>query len=165
MGGPGWVDGKLCLCVDNFGRAIFVIDSVTYCSAENYFQCQKCVDEHGNKTDEFERVRRSGEGASCWMAGSNVKLRRDWEVVKVKAMYEGNLAKFQQNPNLAAELKATKGPITFDNSTPFWCKWNGRIMELIREELRDPGVRNEEVIQRIRGMMLDYENEHKALLK
>jgi hypothetical protein len=68
-------------------------------------------------------------------------------------MYNGNLAKFQvsilfpvarmhasthvkQNDDLRADLLATKGKVTFDASTAFWCKWNGLIMELIREELR-----------------------------
>jgi hypothetical protein len=30
--------------------------------------------------------------------------------------------------------------------TAFWCLWNGRICELVREELRAPGVRDDEKI-------------------
>jgi len=72
-------------------------------------------------------------------------------------MYEGNLAKFQQNPKLSAELISTQGSITFDNSTAFWCKWNGLIMELIREEIRPENIRNNDKIKNIWGQIESYE--------
>ncbi len=57
---------------------------MTYYSAENYFQATKCVD-----AKEKEKVRNSGCGSDVWAAGARVKLRDDWEIVKVRVMYEG----------------------------------------------------------------------------
>jgi len=166
MGGPGLVDGKVCHSVDNFGYSKFVVDGIEYYSAENYFQCQKCVEDGtGKKTHEFEQVRNSGYGADCWSAGTRVTLRRDWEIVKVRKMYEGNKAKFEQNPEIAKDLLSTKGPITFDNSTAFWCTWNARIMELLREELRQPEERNVAKIKLIWGQIEQYETEQRKQLK
>jgi predicted NAD-dependent protein-ADP-ribosyltransferase YbiA (DUF1768 family) len=35
-----------------------------------------------------------------WAASRNVELRFDWEKVKVRVMYTGNKAKFEQNDDL-----------------------------------------------------------------
>eukprot|EP00026_Physarum_polycephalum_P021232 Phypoly_transcript_24354.p1 GENE.Phypoly_transcript_24354~~Phypoly_transcript_24354.p1 ORF type:complete len:179 (+),score=33.25 Phypoly_transcript_24354:67-537(+) len=155
MGGPGKCGGRMLKCVDNFLPAKFVVNNVAYCSAENYFQAQKCTTK-----EEFEKVRRGGCGADVWMVGSSVKLRNDWEEVKVRVMYEGNKAKFEQNPNLKVELVATQGPITFDNSTAFWCRWNGRICELIREELREE-AKDKDIIKEIWEQITEYEKSQK----
>jgi len=40
-------------------------------------------------------------------AGRRVQLRPDWEAIKKRVMFEVNLAKFTQNPDLAAQLNAT----------------------------------------------------------
>jgi len=74
-------------------------------------------------------------------------------------MYNGSKAKFEQNPDLKEELLATKGNITFNGSTEFWCKWNSRITELIREELRPQNIQNKEKIKLIKDQMKDYEAE------
>jgi len=154
MGGPGLIDGKTVHAVDNFLPSTFEVEGVEYYSAENYFQCQKCL----NK-DEFERVRKSGCGADVWGAGSRVQLRPDWEIIKVRKMYEGNKAKFEQDEKLRQKLLATKGEVTFHGSTAFWCKWNGRIMELIREELREESERDNEKVRHLWGQIEEYEKE------
>jgi len=164
MGGPGEIDGKTVHAVDNFGYAKFVVNGIDYYSAENYFQAQKCVDASGNRSGEFEFVRTSGHGEDVWTAGTSVTLRKDWEVVKVRKMYEGNKAKFEQNPAIAKELLDTKGPVSFNNSTAFWCLWNARIMELLREEMREPGVRDEGKIKTIWAQIEKYENDQKGKL-
>lgn len=38
-----------------------------------------------------------------WSASRNVTLRSDWEKVKVRVMYTGNKAKFEQNEDLKYE--------------------------------------------------------------
>ena len=43
-----------------------------------------------------------------------VKLRPDWEAVKVRVMYDGNRAKFEQHPEKAANLVSSgRGRIHF----------------------------------------------------
>lgn len=41
-----------------------------------------------------------GCGADVWSASRSVTLRPDWEQVKVRVMYNGNKAKFEQNEDL-----------------------------------------------------------------
>ncbi|UJR16448.1 hypothetical protein I4U23_003350 [Adineta vaga] len=135
MGGPADIDGKRHPETDNFLPCKFVIDGITYSSAENYFQCAKTT----NQVDR-DMVLQSGPGTSAWTAGQRITIRDDWESVKVDEMYKGNLAKFQQNEELRnALLSSGNGSIHFTGSTPFWNKWNGLILERIRAELRLQG--------------------------
>ena len=135
MGGPAHIDGEEHPETDNFLPCKFIIDGITYLSAENYFQCAKTT----NQADR-DMVLKSGAGCSAWAAGQNVKIRSDWELVKVDEMYKGNLAKFQQNEDLRNELLSSgTASIRFTGSTSFWNKWNGLILERIRAELRQNG--------------------------
>jgi len=159
MGGPGIIEGRVHAETDNFQAVEFEIDGVTYFSAENYFQCAKCSD-----PSQREKVRNSGTGMDVWQAGSQVRLRKDWEVVKVREMYTGNKAKFQQNPNLAKNLVSSQGKVHFSASSSFWCHWNGLIMELLREELKPASDQNVNVIKEIWGAIEAYEKEQQANL-
>ena len=51
-------------------------------------------------------------------------------------MYAANLAKFQQNEDLRAALLSTGTGAVVAYGFPFWVKWNGVLLERIREELR-----------------------------
>jgi predicted NAD-dependent protein-ADP-ribosyltransferase YbiA (DUF1768 family) len=86
MGGPAKVAGKALFGTDNFYKASFVVEGKEYCSSENYFQCCKAV-----SPEEHEKVRASGPGIGCWEAGNHVKLRKDWDRVRVRVMYKANL--------------------------------------------------------------------------
>eukprot|EP01117_Protostelium_nocturnum_P015884 TRINITY_DN6195_c0_g1_i1.p1 TRINITY_DN6195_c0_g1~~TRINITY_DN6195_c0_g1_i1.p1 ORF type:complete len:185 (-),score=58.69 TRINITY_DN6195_c0_g1_i1:17-571(-) len=156
MGGPGIVEGIEYDEFDNFLHSPFVIRSIEFSSPENYFQCVKCTEE-----EEFEMVRKSGSGYDCWMMGSGVQLRDDWEIVKVREMYHGNRAKFEQNENLKRVLLSTNGNIEFRASAHFWRLWNSRILMLVREELREEKDRNQSIIEDIWNQMREYEEEMK----
>eukprot|EP01098_Paradermamoeba_levis_P014588 TRINITY_DN701_c0_g1_i1.p1 TRINITY_DN701_c0_g1~~TRINITY_DN701_c0_g1_i1.p1 ORF type:complete len:163 (-),score=53.00 TRINITY_DN701_c0_g1_i1:61-549(-) len=161
MGGPGIIDGETVKAVDNFLPSKFVVNGKEFSSAENYFQAQKSTNE-----EEFEKVRLSGPGMGAYEAGRTVKfLRPDWEVVKVRIMYDGNKAKFEQNQDLRNILLATRGPVTFSESSGFWCMWNARIIQLVREELRPEGKRDEDRIKELRSLIEDYEEKKKIELK
>ncbi len=149
MGGPADINGESHPETDNFLPCKFEIDGITYLSAENYFQCAKTT----NDADR-NMVLKSGAGCSAWAAGQRVKIRSDWELVKVDEMYKGNLAKFQQNENLKnALLGSGTGSVRFTGSTPFWNKWNGLIMERIRAELRQNGEEDARHAAEIRDAM------------
>lgn len=94
----------------------------------------------------------------------HVKLRKDWEVVKVRVMYTGNKAKLQQHPKLAQSLISSKGDVHFGASSAFWCHWNARIMTLLREELKDKD-QDKELIAKIWGEIEAYEDKERAKLK
>lgn len=74
----------------------------------------------------------------------------------MRFIFKGNKHKFEQNEELKRVLLSTSGPITFRGSTAFWCKWNGLICDLIREELRESDKRDIEKINRIKVMMDKY---------
>ncbi|CAF1065165.1 unnamed protein product [Didymodactylos carnosus] len=148
MGGPAIIDGKYHLYTDNFLPCKFMVNNVAYCSSENYFQCAKATNAH-----DHEIVRRSGSGMDCWLAGAQIDLRPDWEQVKVREMYVGNKAKFEQNFDFGKQLVATKGPIVFGGSTSFWNKWNGLILDRVRAELRQ----DQQIVEKIKQLMDKYE--------
>lgn len=155
MGGPAWIDGKEHDECDNFLECPFKVDDVTYKTAEHYFQCMKTM----NKED-HDYILKAGSGMSAWVKGNEIKLRSDWESQKVKIMYEGNKAKFEQNEDLKKSLCESEGSVKFNNSTAFWNYWNGKIMERIRAEFRG----NEgdlEVAETIAKEMAEYEEAKK----
>ncbi len=156
MGGPGVIDGKEHPETDNFLPCKFVINGITYSSAENYFQCAKTINEQDR-----EKVLNSGPGEESELAGQTVQLRPDWESVKVDEMYKGNLAKFQQNDDLRKALvESGTGSIHFTLSTPFWNHWNGLIIQRIRAELRNHGEEDAQRATEIRQAMEKYSQEN-----
>jgi len=157
MGGPGIIDGQEHPETDNFLPCKFVIDGITYSSAENYFQCAKTI----NAADR-DKILNSGPGDSCRLAGQTIQLRSDWESIKVNEMYKGNLAKFQQNDDLRKRLlESGTGPVAFTLSTPFWNYWNDLIMQRIRAELRQNGEEDAQRAKEIRQAMEKYSQENK----
>jgi hypothetical protein len=92
-----------------------------------------------------------------WEAGTQIKLRSDWETIKVKTMYEGNKAKFEQNPEFVKSLISTKGEILFEHGSKFWCDWNSLIMTRLRSEFRKNGE-DEKVVSRIKKLMEECES-------
>ena len=150
MGGPATIDGKDHDETDNFLICSFTVDGVTYPSAEHYFQVQKATNDNDK-----DKIRSSKTAMNSWVLGNKIKMRSDWEKVKVSVMYEGNKAKFEQNENFAEELKASQGDIVFHNSTLFWNKWNGIIIKRIRAELR--GTEEDlKIAEELKSLMEEY---------
>lgn len=156
MGGPGLIDGNYHEETNNFQICKFMVDGYEYSSAENYFQAAKAT-----SFEDREKVRLGGKtGIDAFMLGRDIKIRSDWEEVKVDEMYRGNCAKFAQNKEFVDNLIQTKGEVIFTKSSSFWNFWNGRIMERIRAEFRN----NEEdkiVVAKIKEMMEIYKKDPK----
>lgn len=139
MGGPCLVDGAAREELDNFLPCRFVLRGTTWTSAEHCFQAAKFP----HNPAFAEQVRNAGSGGDAFNMANDgsVACRPDWERVKVAAMYEANLAKFEQNGELRRVLVSSKGPITAFGF-PFWAKWNAVLLERIREELRPEAERD-----------------------
>eukprot|EP00927_Polykrikos_kofoidii_P075367 TRINITY_DN71536_c0_g1_i1.p1 TRINITY_DN71536_c0_g1~~TRINITY_DN71536_c0_g1_i1.p1 ORF type:complete len:185 (-),score=34.57 TRINITY_DN71536_c0_g1_i1:13-567(-) len=139
MGGPGLVDGEERDEFANFLPCSITKDGITYPSAEHFFQAHKT-------TDLVERQAiASASFDSVYSCGRTVKLRPDWERVKLKVMLEAAEMKYAQNDGLREALLSTQGPITFTPSAGFWGvdersgqgeNWNGRIHAAVRAKLR-----------------------------
>jgi predicted NAD-dependent protein-ADP-ribosyltransferase YbiA (DUF1768 family) len=142
---------------DNFEIAPFVYEGVTYYSAEQFYQALKmrkpadrakiarCVPKPGEKAWDH--------GMRAWQAGQLGAARKDWDAVKVEAMYLANKVKLEQNPILLASLLESKGNITHMGSGKFWDAWNPTILMLLREEL-SPNGGDTAQIESLRGQIL-----------
>eukprot|EP01061_Rhynchopus_euleeides_P000014 TRINITY_DN1000_c2_g1_i1.p1 TRINITY_DN1000_c2_g1~~TRINITY_DN1000_c2_g1_i1.p1 ORF type:complete len:159 (+),score=59.95 TRINITY_DN1000_c2_g1_i1:78-554(+) len=152
MGGPCTIDGKKVKVTDNFAQMPMVVDGVEWVSCEQYYQAQKFLDKKY-----IEVIRAERDGMRQWMLGQSRKYKTvtNWEEVKVDTMYHANKMKFEQHPDAAAELSATKGPIK-PGGDPFWAKWNAVLLTRIREEVRLPGERDEAVLAAATQQMEAY---------
>jgi ribA/ribD-fused uncharacterized protein len=140
---------------DNFHVAPFQFAGQLWQSVEQCYQAFKFNDE---KAREFIRamMRNKGEsdhahGMRVWSAGgrgghNGASLRSDWDAVKVEVMLRVCRAKLAAHVHLREELLGTGDvPIVGAPSTGWqskatgyhnWSQWNGRIQELMREELK-----------------------------
>jgi len=133
MGGPCKVDGKVREELDNFHQCQIELDGKLWPSSEHVYQASK----YPLDSQQRENIRMSTTGMESWQLGQTrtEDLRSDWEEAKVDIMYQANLAKFEQNPNLRAVLANSSGPIEAQGGL-FWKTWNEVLLERIREELR-----------------------------
>lgn len=130
--------------LSNFEDSSITYDGITYKNAEAAFHAQKVFDTEKKK--EFSNLNPS----EAKRLGRRVKLRSDWESVKVDIMTDLVRIKFLQNPDLKKKLLATGDEILIEGNwwnDQFWgvCKgegqnYLGRILMMIRKELRDDRI-------------------------
>lgn len=107
--------------LSNFWSCPVDYGGTTYQNAEAAFQAQKCI-------DPADRARFAGLNPSeAKRLGRRVKLRSDWETVKDQIMCQVVQAKFTQNPDLMAKLKATGDAILIEGNT-----WGDRYWGVCR---------------------------------
>ena len=87
--------------LSNFYEAVINYQGIQYLNNESAFQAQKCLEE--SEKMEFSYL----SAGKAKRKGRQIKLRPDWEQVKVPIMEEIVRAKFSQNPQLAEKLIAT----------------------------------------------------------
>ncbi len=130
--------------LSNFEDSSITYDGITYKNVEAAFHAQKVFDREKKK--EFSNLNPS----EAKRLGRRVKLRSDWESVKVDIMTDLVRIKFLQNPDLKKKLLATGDEILIEGNwwnDQFWgvCKgegqnYLGRILMMIRKELRDDRI-------------------------
>lgn len=123
-----------------------MISDMVIKTVEHEYQSAKCL----NPSEYFSIIEADTPGKAKRI-GSKVLLRPDWNLVKVKIMYNSLKRKFFQNPQLAYRLKSTgkkllvEGNYWHDN---FWgsctclkcsnkekSNFLGKLLMVIREEL------------------------------
>lgn len=138
--------------LSNFCAAEVTIDGMTYPTSEAAFQAMKCLDKE-------ERIpfTETKNPVVVKRMGKQVKLRSDWEYVKVGIMEKIVRAKFTQNPELAEQLVATGDLAIMEGNTwrdTFWGvdaatgkgeNHLGRILMKIREECGGAGDTSDSV--------------------
>lgn len=129
----------------NWHTAFFELDGKTWPTTEHYFMAMKTTD-----PEKQEAIRKATSPREAKRLGSRhakfITLRQGWDGMKFDVMYRANLAKFQQNPDLAEMLLATgDAPIHEDCADPWWGggpnfphgrDWLGKVLMKVRDELR-----------------------------
>lgn len=123
--------------LSNFYESPVEFEGHTYPSVEHAFQAAKTLDE-----DERAKIRNLDTPGKAKRAGKKVKLREDWDGVRVLVMGELVRRKFE-DPELRAQLLATgSAPLEEGNTwgDRFWgtCGGKGennlgRILEAVRD--------------------------------
>ncbi len=102
--------------LSNFYMAPVTFEGITYTNSEAAFQAQKCIDAEDRKA--FSIMSPS----EAKRAGRHVKLRPDWETIKVDIMTKIVELKFTQNVNLGLKLLETQDNYLEEGNT-----WGDRI--------------------------------------
>lgn len=149
--------------LSNFYKASILYDGIIYMNAEAAFQAQKT-------NNMVERVYMSEMGpAEAKRYGRKVKLRKDWNDVRLSVMKDIVYVKFSQNPDLKEKLLAT-GEARLEEGNDwgdrFWGTVGGsgenhlgKILMEIREQFQNEGypVKELVVLEREDGWLDGYE--------
>ena len=118
--------------LSNFYEAPVTYDGITYRNNEAAFQAQKTLDRR-------LRLRFADlDPSEAKRLGRQVKLRPDWEDVKVDLMLQIVRAKFKQNEDLAERLLETGDKHLIEGNNwgdTFWGKVNGHGENLLGQIL------------------------------
>lgn len=120
--------------LSNFHPVEINYEGYTYQNVESAFQAQKDLSRRG----EFKDL----NPVMAKRLGRKVKLRSDWEIVKVDIMRKLVKCKFDQHPDLKEKLINTGDRLLIEGNTwndTFWgmCKGNGKnMLGIILMELR-----------------------------
>ena len=115
----------------NFYPCEFVINDETWNSTEQYYQAMKSDDIYYRT-----KMKKETDGLECWKMGQTVRIRDDWDKVKVDLMYKANLAKFEQNKKLRDVLTSTKGEISLYGDL-YWNYVNSWILTSLRDYFKE----------------------------
>ena len=141
MAGSAIIDGKTYSDFDNFEmNHPFEYEGKTWLSSEQLYNSMKFSNPNYKESIRLEtnafKVYEMGQNRSQTLASGFPESR-------VSMMYNANLAKFEQNPELWKSLVGTVGSITYPGNDAYWGtyggngeNWNGKNLEKIREHLR-----------------------------
>lgn len=125
--------------LSNFYECPIKLDNIKYRNAESAYQAMK-------SNDELDRLKFINlNGASAKALGKKIKLRKDWNDVKLDIMYTIVKNKFTQNPTLAKLLIDTNDKVIIEDNNwgdTYWGICNGKgennlgkILMRVRKEI------------------------------
>ncbi len=133
-------DGTKYRFLSNFYMAPVVYEGITYPSSEHAYQAAKTADVGSRLL--LADLKTAGE---VKRAGARLKLRADWNDVKISVMENIVRLKFEQHPDLAEKLLATGNAELIEGNTwgdRFWGQVDGvgenhlgQVLMRIRNEL------------------------------
>ena len=126
--------------LSNFYPAKITFNGLTFKNAEAAYQAHKTRDKE--KRSSFTNL----DPREAKRKGRTLKLRKDWNRIKVKVMYRIVKRKFTQNAYLKRKLLNTGNAILIEGNTwkdRFWGQYNGegknmlgKILMKVRKELK-----------------------------
>lgn len=126
--------------LSNFHSCPINYPGIVFASTEHAYQAAKC--DNASDVRKFTGITAS----KAKFVGQKVKMREDWEQVKLEVMYDVCLLKFTQNEDLKAKLIATGDKYLEETNwwnDKFWGVCNGvgknhlgKILMQIRKELK-----------------------------
>lgn len=126
--------------LSNFFPSPIQFEGRNYGTVEHAYQAAKTLDKEVK--EKIAKAKTPGDAKSL---GRKVKLRPDWEEVKLSIMYELVLSKFQTHTELALQLLTTGASALEEGNTwgdRFWGKVSGvgenhlgKILMQVREEI------------------------------
>jgi len=138
--GSKMIDNLKGTYLSNFWSVPIVYEGLTYPNAECAFQASKCANKSERKM--FTVI----NGAQAKALGKKIKIRPDWNEVRLSVMWNILQAKFAQHPDLTAKLIATGDKKIIEGNTwndKFWGVSDGEGMNhlgimlmAIREEAK-----------------------------
>ena len=126
--------------LSNFYPSKIKFDGIEYPSIEHAFQAAKTLDY--DKRLEISKLKYPRQAKA---SGRKLKLRKNWEHIKISIMYTLVMSKFHEDPNLTRKLLATGNKELVEGNTwgdDYWgmCSDNGlnmlgKILMVIRSKL------------------------------
>lgn len=127
--------------LSNFYPSRIVMDGITYPTVEHAYQAAKTLDLQGRAT-----IHQSNSPSQAKTRGTWVKLRPDWEQIKLKVMKDLVRQKFYSSVSLMERLLQTGDEELVEGNTwgdRFWGVYEGdgenhlgKILMEVREEIR-----------------------------
>ncbi len=127
--------------LSNFYPSTVTLDGLEYDHVEAAFQAAKTDD-----VADRRRIREAAKPGDAKRLGQKVKLRQDWEKIKIQVMEDLVRQKFQRHQQLREKLLATEDAYLEETNTwndTFWgvCRAYGKnhlgkILMKVRDELR-----------------------------
>lgn len=124
--------------LSNFYDCKLIVDGISYPTLEHYYQAMKATD-----LEDHDYVALAPTPGLAKHRGKRIKIRDDWDKVKLAKMRIGLRAKFDQNTDLKEMLLETgHADLVEDNAwhDTFWGVCNGKGFNHLGEmlmELRD----------------------------
>ena len=125
--------------LSNFYNCKLMYQGRKYTCVENFFQAMKC--ENIEDMVKFKGL----NGAESKRLGRRIKMRSDWNKIRVDVMYLALKLKFSQNEDLRIKLKGTIGYELIEGNNhgdTFWGVCNGvgenmlgKLLMKVRSEL------------------------------
>jgi ribA/ribD-fused uncharacterized protein len=122
----------------NFYSSPIDLDGHIWPTVEHYYQAQKSTDQLDQK-----KVREAPTPGKAKRLGRKIRIRPDWDEIKVDVMIRAVRAKFMQHADLRDLLLSTENATLHENS-PHDMFWGihgkdmlGKVLMQIREEIRD----------------------------